>query len=109
MVLDMQPVANMKTQIPIILGHSFLSTSDAFIQCRNGIVRLVFGNMTLEIKNFNVAKQVGDKGEVHEVSFIDSIVQGHMNTLLFFDPPKSCLVDPSSLEYSFSSEVEYLY
>ena len=39
-VLDMQSVANSETQIFIILGRPFLSTSDAFIQCRNGIVRL---------------------------------------------------------------------
>ncbi|GFS40889.1 hypothetical protein Acr_00g0071050 [Actinidia rufa] len=47
-VLDMQPVDNLETQILIILGHPFLSASDTFIQCRNGIVRLAFRNMTLE-------------------------------------------------------------
>ncbi|XP_057461070.1 uncharacterized protein LOC130751468 [Actinidia eriantha] len=66
-VLDMQPVANPENQIPVILGHPFLSTFNAFIQCRNGIVRLAFGNMTLELNIFNVAKQVGDKGEIHEL------------------------------------------
>ena len=108
-MLDMQLVANSKTQIPIILRRPFLSTFDAFIQCRNGIVRSAFGKMTLELNIFNVAKQVGDKGEVHEVSCIDSIVQGHMTTSLLSNPLESFLVVPSSLEYSLSPEVEYLY
>ncbi|GFS36375.1 hypothetical protein Acr_00g0045610 [Actinidia rufa] len=108
-VLDMQPVANLENQIPIILGRPFLSTSNAFIQCRNEIVRLAFGNMTLELNIFNVAKQVGEKGEIHEVSCIDSIVQGHMTTSLLSDPLESCLSVPPSLEYSLSPEVEYLY
>ena len=39
-VLDMKPLANSETHITVILGRPFLSTYDAFIQCRNGIVRL---------------------------------------------------------------------
>ncbi|XP_057459241.1 uncharacterized protein LOC130749898 [Actinidia eriantha] len=108
-VLDMQPVANPENQIPVNLGRPFLSTSNAFIQCRNGIVRLAFGNVTLELNIFNVAKQVGDKGEIHEVSCIDSIVQDHMTTSFLSDPLESCLVAPPTLEYSLSLEVEYLY
>ena len=72
-------------------------------------MRLAFGNMTCELNIFNVAKQVGDEREVREVICIDSIVQGHMNTLLSSDPLESCLASPSSLEYSLSPEVEYLY
>ncbi|GFY90811.1 hypothetical protein Acr_07g0010080 [Actinidia rufa] len=56
-VLDKHPVANPETQIRVILGRPFLSTSDAFIQYRNGIIRLAFENMTLELNIFNVAKQ----------------------------------------------------
>ena len=49
-------MAKLETQIPVILGHLFLSASNAFIQCRNEIVRLGFRNMTLELNIFNVAK-----------------------------------------------------
>ena len=48
-VLDTQPITNSNTQISIILGQSFLVTSDAFIQCRNGVMRLAFVNMTCEL------------------------------------------------------------
>jgi hypothetical protein len=32
---------------PLILGRSFLTTSNALINCRNGLMKLSFGNMTL--------------------------------------------------------------
>ncbi|RVW58676.1 hypothetical protein CK203_102769 [Vitis vinifera] len=37
--------------IPIILGRPFLATSNAIINCRNGVM-LTFGNMTLELNIF---------------------------------------------------------
>ena len=77
-ILDTQLVSNLQTQIPIILGHPFLTTLDAFIQCRNEVIKLVFGNMTCELNIFNVAKQVGDDGEVQEVSSIESIMEDCM-------------------------------
>ena len=58
-ILDTQLAANVNTQIPIILGCRFLATSDAFIQCRNGVMQLAFGNMTYELNIFNTTKQVG--------------------------------------------------
>ena len=65
--------------------------------------------MTLELNIFYFAKQAGNKGDIHEMSCIDSIVQGHMTTSLNSDPLESCLVAPLSLEYNLSLEVEYLY
>ena len=48
-VLDTQPVEACNS-ISIILGHLFLATSNALINCRNGLMKLSFGNMTLEMK-----------------------------------------------------------
>ncbi|XP_077251867.1 uncharacterized protein LOC143891108 [Tasmannia lanceolata] len=42
-VLDTQPVAHVKDQIPIILGRPFLATSNALINCRNGLMKLSSG------------------------------------------------------------------
>ena len=81
-VLDTQPVSNLQTQIPIILGRPFLAISYAFIQCKNGVMRLAFGKMTCELHIFNVAKQVRDEGEVQEVSSIEIIVEDCMQTSL---------------------------
>ena len=39
-VLDMEPVAGGTNQVPIILGRPFLATSNAIINCRNGVMQL---------------------------------------------------------------------
>jgi len=54
-VLDTQPVEACNL-IPIILGRRFLATSNALINSRNGVMKLYFGNMTLEMNIFNIYK-----------------------------------------------------
>ncbi|XP_075500108.1 uncharacterized protein LOC142538692 [Primulina tabacum] len=44
----------------LILGRPFLVTSNALINCRNGIMKLSFRNMTLELNVFNLCKQPKD-------------------------------------------------
>ena len=91
-VLDTQPVLNACTQIPVILGHPFLATSNALINYRNGVIKLSFGNMTLELNIFNIYKQLGDVDDVHEINFVETIMQNQFLPSLFFDPLKTCLV-----------------
>jgi len=43
-VLDTQPVEACNS-IPVILGHLFLATFNALINCRNGLMKLSFENM----------------------------------------------------------------
>jgi hypothetical protein len=43
-VLDTQPVKACNS-IPVILGRPFLATFNALINCRNGLMKLSFGNM----------------------------------------------------------------
>ena len=40
--------------MPIILGRPFLATANAIINCRNGVMQLTFGNMTLELNIFHL-------------------------------------------------------
>ncbi|GFZ14160.1 hypothetical protein Acr_24g0003500 [Actinidia rufa] len=104
-----QPVSDPDAQIPVILGRPFLATSDAIIQCRNGRVKFSFGNMTCDLKIFDVAHQVGDEGSIHEVNYIDTIVQHHIDTKLLSDPLLTCLVNPPTTDYSLSPEVKHIY
>ena len=57
MVLDMEPVAKGINQVPIILGRSFLATSNAIINYRNGVMQLTFGNMTLKLDIFHLSNK----------------------------------------------------
>ena len=46
-ILDIEPVAIGANYVSIILGRPFLATSNAIINCRNGVIQLTFGSMTL--------------------------------------------------------------
>ena len=56
-VLDTEPIASRPNHVPIILGRPFLATANAFINCRNGVMQLTFGNMTLELNIFHLSKR----------------------------------------------------
>ena len=64
LVLDIEPMAERTHQVPIILGRPFFATANAIINCRNMVMQLTFGNMTLELNIFhlsNTNKQAEDK------------------------------------------------
>jgi len=78
-VLDTQPV-EVCNLIPVILGRPFLATSNALINCRNGVMKLSFGNMTLEMNIFNICKQPEDDNDLQEVDFIEKLVHDQFQT-----------------------------
>ena len=53
-VLDTEPIENGPNHVLIILGRPFLATANAIINCRNGVMQLTFGNMTLELNIFHL-------------------------------------------------------
>ena len=56
-VLDTELMAEGINQVAIILGRQFLATSNAIINCRNGVMQLTFGNMTLELNIFHLSNK----------------------------------------------------
>ena len=76
-VLDTEPVAGWTNYVPIILGRPFLATCNAIINCRNGVMQLTFGNMTLELNIFHFSKkhmQPVEEGP-EEACIIDTILE----------------------------------
>ena len=73
-ILDMHLVSNANSQISVILGCPFLATSNALINCRIGVLKLSFGNMTLEFNIFYTCKQRRDEEDMHEVELIETLV-----------------------------------
>ena len=104
-VLDTPPV-EVSNSIPVILGRPFLATSNALINCRNGIMNLSFGNMTLELNVFNMCKQPHEKEEEEneEANLVESIVEEYVQEGSFSDSMETCLVN--SLESSMQLEQE---
>ena len=78
-VLDTEPVAGGTNHVPIILGRPFLATSNAIINCRNGVMQLTFGNMTLELNIFHLSSKHKsmEEQELDEVCLISSGVGKH--------------------------------
>ena len=80
-VLDTEPVAVGANHVPIILGRPFLATSNAIINCRNGVMQLTFGNMTLELNIFHLSKRHmhSEEDDCEEVYIIDAILEEQAN------------------------------
>ena len=76
-VLDTETVAVRANYVPIILGRPFLATSNAIINCQNGVMQLTFGNMTLELNIFHLSKKHMHEVEegLEEVCLIDTILE----------------------------------
>ena len=81
-VLDTEPVVEGTNQVPIILGRPFLATSNAIINCRNGVMQLTFGNMTLELNIFHLGSK-HKLGEEHKQ-----------------ESDEECLIGPSAGKHS---------
>ena len=80
-VLDTEPVAVGANHVPIILGRPFLATSNAIINCWNGVIQLTFGNMTLELNIFHLSKRHmhSEEDDCEEVCIIDAILEEQAN------------------------------
>ena len=76
-VLDTEPAAAGANYVPIILGRPFLATSNVIINCRNGVMQLTFGNMTLELNIFHLSKKHMQPVEdvTEKVCIIDTILE----------------------------------
>ncbi|RVW88672.1 hypothetical protein CK203_043814 [Vitis vinifera] len=80
-VLDTDPIVKETNYVPIILGRPFLATSNAIINCRNGLMQLTFGNMTLSSISSICPKSnhSGEEEGPEEVCIIDTLVEEHCN------------------------------
>lgn len=90
-VLDTEPVQNVGVQIPIILGRPFLATANALINCRTGVMKISFGNMTVELNIFYISKQPREYTEINSVCLIEEILEESIEESSIQDPLEACL------------------
>ena len=80
-VLDTEPVHNASSQIPIIFGRPLLATIEATIKVRSGIMTLVFGNMTLNVKIFSNHRADDCREEDKETICVEAASQEEVSSL----------------------------
>ena len=81
-VLDTEPMVERTHQVPIILGMPFLAIANAIINCRNGVMQLTFGSMTLELNIFHLSNkdnQAEDKEQKSEEVCLSCTGEGNHN------------------------------
>uniref|UniRef100_A0A2N9GZ56 Retrotransposon gag domain-containing protein n=1 Tax=Fagus sylvatica TaxID=28930 RepID=A0A2N9GZ56_FAGSY len=59
---------------------------------RNGLMKLSFGHMTLEVNIFNIGKQLVEDDECEVANWVDVVVEDQFHNTYFSDPLESCIV-----------------
>jgi hypothetical protein len=90
-VLDTEPVQMIGTEIPVILGRPFLATANTLINCRSGVMKISFGNMTVELNIFHIRKQPLDYDQMNQVCLIEEILDEVTEESSLEDPLEACL------------------
>jgi hypothetical protein len=89
-VIDIELVHDIEGQIPMILGRPFLAMANALINCRTGVMKISFGNMTVELNIFNINNQPLDYDEVRPVCLIEKITNKIVSDFGLEEPEMEC-------------------
>jgi hypothetical protein len=91
-VIDIKPMHNVGNQILVILGRPFLATANALTNCRMGVMKISFGNMTVELNIFDINKQPLDYDEVCPVCLIEEITDEGVSDFCLEDLEVECFI-----------------
>lgn len=93
LVLDLKADVKVDSKISIILGRPFLATANTLTNYKNGLMKLSFGNMTLEVNIFHITKQPQEDDEYHQTFMIDALTQEETPATIDFDHLNSFLLN----------------
>jgi hypothetical protein len=89
-VIDTEPVHNVGSQILVILGQPFLAMANTLINYMTRVMKISFGNMTVELNIFDINKQPLAYDEVHHVCLIEEITDEVVHEFSLEDPEVEC-------------------
>jgi hypothetical protein len=75
----------------VIIGRPFLATANALINCRSGVIKISFGNMTVELNIFLIRKQPLDYDQMNQVCLTEEILDEFIEESSIEDPLEACL------------------
>jgi hypothetical protein len=90
-VIDTEPLPNPEKLIPAILGHPFLATANACINCRTKVTEISFVNMKVRLNIFTTFQHVLDQNECLFLDSIEEYVEDSLSSLLIKDPLEAYL------------------
>jgi preprotein translocase subunit SecA len=90
-MLDTELVQVVGSEILVILGRPFLATSNTLINCRMWVMKISFGNITMELNIFQIRKQPLDYDQMNQVCLIKEIVDEVIEESSIKDPLEACL------------------
>jgi hypothetical protein len=89
---DAEPsIVTPDAEIPVILGRPFLAMANALINCRSGVMKISFGNMTVELNIFHIRKQPLDYDQMNQVCLIEEIIDEVIEESSIEDSLEACL------------------
>ena len=103
--MDTQSIVHANSNIPVILGCPFLATTNALINCRNGLMKLTFDNMTLEVNIFNISKKIMGDEKCETMNWLNAIVEEIFLIRHLSNPLESCLVNSYNPDSSINPKV----
>ena len=74
----------------MLFRSPFLATSNALINCLSGVMKISFGNITVEFNIYHISKQVLDNEDTCKVDIIESLVHDTFLQLSYEDPLEAC-------------------
>jgi len=91
-VLDMDP-SQVSKKILLILGHPFLATANATINCRSGVMDVSVMNMRVRLNISKACSQrvLEDESECFFIDVIDEMIEEALPAILCNDPLGICL------------------
>jgi hypothetical protein len=89
-MLDIELVKIIGSEISIILGRPFLATANTLINCRSRVMKMSFGNISVELNIFHIRTQPLEYDEAHQVCLIDDIIDEFVEESIIEDPLEAC-------------------
>jgi hypothetical protein len=108
-VVDTEPIPHPERLISIILGHPFLATANACINCWTGVMEISFENMKVRLNIFNAFQLAPNHNECFFVDSIEEYVEDSFPSLLTDDPSEACLAHFGFEDFDTDQYVEEVH
>ncbi|XP_024164442.1 uncharacterized protein LOC112171494 [Rosa chinensis] len=106
-ILETKPDAYSSEDVPIILGHAFMATTDTIIKVKDGLLSMTVGDMSVEYKIFDTGRRPSEDGKCFMVNSISPITHESFILNSSQDSLEVCLTQ-SGMDFDAKKEVDEL-